>query len=368
MRRWTGFGPAAITLATALACSGGTATETAVPVPETPPPTPSKVGETIGSVAWFETSGPQCQWQVHDFLTRTPPIVEPVAGRTLAVLDAPCPDAGGVGFFVNPTKDRAIVWIGGDVDWIAWQADLTTGAATRLPVRKDAKSFGFAGDGSVLAFGYDMSEPLKEGWNHVFHFEGREIPSEIQDGLPALAIAWKLEGDQWKAVEAKPTSTGWDYAQEETGLDAYRLAAGVRSADIVGQFNGEVPWTPADENTGKKLTSLAHIPPDFADGEWQVVKQDGKYLAWYAFNAEFLVSSAPAYWDRGNGWEALPDLPYKVGDGVDYAWKGRLVMVTQYGQTPMFWDTATGALVASSPRASTATFWPPTDPVRSRGE
>ena len=83
----------------------------------------------------------------------------------------------------------------------------------------------YSGDSEALAPSGDAGGlfwDMKEGWSKVFHFEGKEYPSEIMDGLPALTVAWKLDGEKWTSVEVKTTSTGWDLAADRIhGLHGY---------------------------------------------------------------------------------------------------------------------------------------------------
>lgn len=229
-----------------------------------------------------------------------------------------------------------------------------TGQAQALPLPAFAlEDFGVGPAGEVLVLSLDEVDDaaVKAGTTTV---DGEPFKLEpVEDGLVALAFAWRLERGAWARVETAQTTTGWDYGRG-VGQLAVNETLGARSTELLRTLAGALDGP--DAATLEKLKGLA---PAVGEGDWAVLGPFGERAFVWTVMGEFphttghlVFEAEPASKATGAGFTA--------GELVAVKREGPFVLLSSghAGAHPRLYDARTKALLFSSDTARAATFWP----------
>ncbi|MFN3430008.1 MAG: hypothetical protein ACK46X_08645 [Candidatus Sericytochromatia bacterium] len=278
-----------------------------------------------------------------------------------------------------PGGRQALVWLN---DWEhaapakAWTVALPTGAAASLPLPGpgELKKLGFDNAGRLTALTLidadDKGGPTlkQDPRGSILTFEGRRYQQPPgQEGMPALAIAYRREGASWKRTEIKLTTTGWDYAMGIRALDAAN-ALTPDSTDMREEKDLDAVQDPA------LMKRLGGLDPNVAtpdDGEWAKLTTPGGPVFIWRESGEFLHSSNLLAWGPASkptriaGLEFKHSSPHVYRQGapnlrlVSVNLRGNHMLVTDSdGAFPRLFDTLTKKRVPVFEGAVGASFWP----------
>lgn len=336
----------------------------AAPKPAAPAPVPTPAPITDATLSFVEDSRDgKCRWE-----QQTPP-GEP---RTVFTVSAQCSDVklawsadGKEGLIHVAAQDE-------DGKPGTWRVDLATGKGTPLPLPSlgTLGALGFDSQGRPLALMEDvisledlLPAHLKvvktgEGEKETKEilFEGKRYPM-AQDGLPGLAHAFRLEGGEWKRIETKDTSYGWDYAADVRALDAYdaigptpeKLEAAAREA-----------LKPVAEDA-PELAQLNAVQQTSDTGNWkQLETLGGPLYAWESQDGEFPVLSMPVRVKGAKGLIEPEGLDLR--EAISVSTRGEWVLFRGQGSedehVARLWNVKTNKLVTSRIANTWVTFWP----------
>lgn len=243
----------------------------------------------------------------------------------------------------------------------AFVVDLATGKASPVPLpsfeRQELQELGVDSAGQVFAFFEEaLSEAVLEQKSVTVDGQAFDL-TVFEEGLPALAHAYRFEKGQWTRAEVKATTTGWDYALGVQALDAHGKL-GARSVELSSAH------AQGDAVTGAALAKLKPLQPKKAkgddDGHWIFLGAGGqRFYAWeisgeFAYTTGLLAAGEPP--------KPLPRLGFTDGDLVAVRTSGPFVLVTAagVGAHPRLYRMPAGELVYSSDGARAVTFWPTT--------
>lgn len=278
-----------------------------------------------------------------------------------------------------PGGRQALVWLN---DWehasppMAWTVPLPAGTATALPLPSvgELKKLGFDKAGRLIALTLidadDKGGPTlkQDPKGSVLTFEGKRYQQPAgQEGMPALAIAYRREGASWKRTEIKLTTTGWDYAMETRALDA----ANTLTPDSTDLREEKDLDAVQDPGLMKRLSALDPKVATPDDGEWARLTTPGGPVFIWREAGEFLHSSNLLAWGpaakptRIAGLEFKHSSPHVYRQGapnlrlVSVTLRGNLMLVTDGdGAYPRLFDTVTRKRVPVFEGAVGASFWP----------
>jgi hypothetical protein len=190
--------------------------------------------------------------------------------------------------------------------------------------------------------------------------------AEEQEGLPALAHAYKIDKDgQRKRVEARGTSQGGGMSAGVDVLDASG-GQGLKSIELLESHlrGGEA----VDEAQRAKL--LAFVPAPLVEkvktaglpeeAEWGRGRTSaGAFYVWQ-ITGDTTHTTGHLVFEVGGQLSPAKDLGFTDGDLVAVNTRGPFLLVASehVGSHPRLYDLSTGKLVFRSDTARATTFWP----------
>lgn len=217
------------------------------------------------------------------------------------------------------------------------------------------RELGIDSSGAVLAL---MEQAVPDDAKGTFVAAGQIFDlSALKEGLRVVVHAYRREGSDWKRLESKVSTVGWDYGLGVKELEAHgRL--GPRSTELTASHaQGDI----AEEAALPGLMALAPKDAGPDDGQWIFVGAGGTRVYVWEISGEFahttglIALSAPAP-------KRLPKLGFTDGDLVALNTSGAHLLVSgsHVGTHPRLYELPAGRLVFSSDSARAATFWPTT--------
>lgn len=278
-----------------------------------------------------------------------------------------------------PGGRQALVWLN---DWehaapaTAWTVLLPAGTATALPLPTvgELKKLSYDKAGRLTALTLidadDKGGPTlkQDPKGSILTFEGKRYQQPAgQEGIPALAIAYRREGASWKRTEIKLTTTGWDYAMETRALDV----ANTLTPDSTDLREEKDLDAVQDPGLMKRLSALDPKVATPDNGEWAKLTTPGGPVFIWRESGEFLHSSNLLAWGpatkptRIAGLEFKHSSPHVYRQGapnlrlVSVNLRGNHMLVTDGdGAYPRLFDTVTRKRVPVFEGAVGASFWP----------
>lgn len=191
----------------------------------------------------------------------------------------------------------------------------------------------------------------------VVSFEGKSYPlGEGVEGLPGLALAYRLEEGAWKLLEAKGSGFGSDLAPGPAVLDTVKTLQPVANASV---SSDRMVGDTASDEAKKKLD--AAFPGQDESGEWMQLSTPGGTVYYRgSMGGEFLYPSVPLAWEQGGKLVEVEGVLAKRDDFLGIQTEGTFLMVANYGDphSVQVWDTKTKERVLSTEGASAPAFWP----------
>ncbi|AKJ04083.1 hypothetical protein ATI61_101822 [Archangium gephyra] len=333
----------------------------AAPAPDkvsSPTPTPEPI--TGPALSYLKPVDPErCAWMRRPLSSAEP--------TTLFTFDAAC---SGSELSWSPDLQRGLVFnqpTGEGARPRLWRVDFAakTGSPVELkglpggmgaqgahtPVIAKA---GFDAQGRPMALVYVVPELKKEQDGEPFiTFEGERYPAKGIEGTPALALAYRQEGADWKRFEAKVVSSETDSVDV---LDAARLPG-------PNPFMADsLPGQKASESAARMLK--AALPPRDKFGQWMALTTPGGTLFYRAERLEKEDTpspSAPVRWEQDGKLVELEGLMAKEGDPLVLRLRGDLLVINVLGEgsrSAHVYDTRTKKNLASVQDVDLATLWP----------
>jgi hypothetical protein len=254
-----------------------------------------------------------------------------------------------------------------------WRVDFTTKAGkpvslAGLPGGEGAQTVdkpfiskvGFDTEGRVVALVSDVytKRPFEKGpdGQSIISFEGERYPVKQGEGLPGLAMAYRLEGAAWKRSEVKASAYG---AEDAPGIDA--LSVKLRSVKALVVFD-ELPGQEAAGGAVAKLDEA--LPGQDASGKWMSLPTPGGALHYRGTRdpeEDSLYPSAPVRWEQEGKLVELEGLTAKPGDRLGFQVQGDLLLVFVLGEetrSAHVLDSRTKKSLVAASAIESATFWP----------
>ena len=243
----------------------------------------------------------------------------------------------------------------------AFEVELAGGAVTSvpLPTTDRVHELAYGASGTLYVFS-EQELPKATGKVSV---RGTMLDfTDLGDGVPAAALAFKRTTTGWVLASVTRTTTGWDYAAG-WGAAPETQGIGPRSYDLLAAHIDTSEVT--DRATKAALERIAK-PTDDRDGWIQAAP--GLY-AWQ-ITGEFSYTTGRIAWGTGSAVKPLPELGFTGGELVAIQTRGNYLLVAgaHAGAFPRLYDLQTKKLVFGSETARAVTFWPTASSSASAGD
>jgi hypothetical protein len=228
--------------------------------------------------------------------------------------------------------------------------------ALPLPGVGKLAEVGFLKDGSVMALTIHEVKTEEDRHGRAYtDFEGKRYSRDANaEGQPLLAHAWRLEGEHWKRVETVMSSSGWDYAAEETQLKAYQALQYRAAQDLEATPpNQEVK----DPRTRAALGALVPRLQPLTD--WLRLEGPNPPVYTWSVTGEFVHATGPVVFG-GPKLALAPRAPWGPRDVIAAMRRGSYLLLasTHAGTHPRLYDLRTRKLIYSDDVGRDAVFWP----------
>jgi len=327
------------------------------------------------TLSLLEPTDAGCEWRT----------MEPLSGATTALATLPG-SCVGARIMWSPDTSKALVWFDPEhLTHSAYSANFASKPAFADAPRDEAarsrlfavdvrsgevkplvmppvsevqqlEELGLGADGVPLAFFTETPRKLDAGAKSL-EADGQSFDlSEIHEGAPTIARAFRFADGGWSRFETKLTTTGWDYALGASALDSYSKA-GPRSTQLSTSMNGGDSAEEKEVEALKKLTPPKAAPDD---GAWIFVGAGGARVYVWQVSAEFAITTGLIA--TGMPPATLPQLGFTDGDLVALRTSGPFVLVTasDVGTHPRLYQLPAAKRVFASDSARAVTFWPTT--------
>lgn len=239
-----------------------------------------------------------------------------------------------------------------------YEITLATGQARRLPPFPAPDPLEFLGvvDGSIYGF---TTHPLPDAKGVVDYLGATLDFTQINEGEPAAAIAYREVNGAWELAQVTNTTTGWDYAMGYAAVDLAGKAAPESETLLTGRTE---PMEIAETAVVKALAPLSPIPPKSDEYDRWYTAVPGKYpvYAWMV-TGEFTYATGLLVWrDLRGELVAVPKLDASASDIVSITpFGGDYILVTnsRTGTHPRVYNIVGRHLVLSSDQARAAMPW-----------
>ncbi|AKJ04082.1 hypothetical protein ATI61_101823 [Archangium gephyra] len=254
-----------------------------------------------------------------------------------------------------------------------WRVDFTTKSgkrlalvglpvlATRGPDKPFIEQVGFDAQGRPVAlvsniYANRKLEKDKSGKRFIL-FENQRYPVEKSVSSPGLALAYRLEGSDWKRFETKVSTYEPETAPGINALDAAKALAPVPAPLPEG-----TPGQEASESAAKMLD--AALPQQDKASKWMALPTPGGTLLYRGavdYSDESFYPAAPARWEQDGKLVELAGLKAKDGDRLGFQLQDGLLIIFVLGEDSRsvhVYDTRTKKNLASVQGVESAAFWP----------
>ncbi|HZH75308.1 MAG TPA: hypothetical protein VEY88_04700 [Archangium sp.] len=314
-----------------------------------PAPAPASASEP--SLTYLKPVGPtKCEWVRQPLPSGAP--------TTLFTFDAACrrtevswsPNGKEGLVHSSPRGESERVW---RVDFAA-----KTGKPlelTGLPDKSSIARVGFDAQGRVVMLLHASLEPEEgQGGEQFITFEGQRYPvaADDKEGY-GIALAYRLEGADWKRFETKATGS-------YTRLDANK------SIHDPGPSQTEMPGQAASESAVRMLN--AALSPKDKFGKWMALPTPGGTLYYRAMQEDADGTESPkgpVRWEQDGKLVELEGFTATADNTVIFQLRGDLLVINVLGGTPTAYafDTRAKKNLASVKDVGVpVTLWP--EPAR----
>jgi hypothetical protein len=274
------------------------------------------------------------------------------ARHDLLTFGAPCDDAEVAW---NAASSEGLIFVPGPAR--GWRVDLASGKASGVAftgITAEATEAGFDAGGAIIALVGREESKLQSHKKHgkkVFAVDGATVTDQGgADGIHGVALAYRLDGDRWKRVEAKFTTFGWDYA---AGVHAVEIAGKLGPTSISLEEDrgkwGEVKKEDAHTAELEKLRASGD------EGMWAKLESPAGTVFFYEESAEISYPAMPVRWLDGDKLAELPGLDLD-GAIVINVKEGHL-LIKKGGEVRLYNLRGKKKLFAAGNTLS-AVFWP----------
>lgn len=235
--------------------------------------------------------------------------------------------------------------------------------AARGPDKPFIEHLGFDAQGRLVALVsniYANREPQKDkSGNRFIFFENQRYPVEKSASSPGLALAYRLEGSEWKRFETKVSTYEPETAPGINALDAAKSLASVPTPHPLPEGT---PGQEASESAARMLD--AALPQQDKASKWMALPTPGGTLLYRGavdYSDESFYPAAPARWEQDGKLVELAGLKAKDGDRLGFQLRDGLLIIFVLGEgsrSAHVYDTRTKQRLASAQDVEFATLWP----------
>jgi hypothetical protein len=331
----------------------------------TPAPAPPAAPAASATLAYLVPQDPErCDW-----VRRALPAGEPT---TLFTFNAAC-DRSMVSWSPDTKEGLIFTWPSGEGEVPrAWRVDFAARSGKPLdlkglpgagvagnPDTPSIDQIGFDAQGrpvAILSDVYVSRKPKKgPGGKTFLTFEKDRYPVEEGEGVPGLALAYRLEDGGWKRIETKASTFETDISLGTDALETVKTLVSLTKASP----SREMPGDTAPEGDVPKLNTA--FPGLDESGEWMAMSTPGGTLYFRGEQGgEYLFPSPPVSFEQDGKLVALDGLLAKNGDILNLRLQDSLLLADIHANTraAQVWDTRTKALLLTVEDAVAAAFWP----------
>jgi hypothetical protein len=308
------------------------------------------------ALSYLKTVSPErCEW-----------IRQPLpagAPTTLLAFDAPC---GRARLSWSPKGKEGLVFSSPQSEGAPpriWRVDFTTKTGKPLelkglPDKSSLGRVGFDAQGNLVALVAVESSRVEKGKGkeRFITFEGQRYPVTQTEGKPGLALAYRMEGADWKRFETKVSAFG----EDAPGLGV--LEASKAIPQQTPTLFGELPGQKASESAARMLD--AAIPGLEESGRWMSLSTPGGTLHYRGaldYEEDTFYPSTPVRWEQDAKLVELEGLPVKNGTSLDLRTRDELLLIFVVGEQPRsahVFDTRTKKNLLSVKGIDSPTLWP----------
>lgn len=235
--------------------------------------------------------------------------------------------------------------------------------ATRGPDKPFIEQLGFDAQGRPVALVSNIYANRKlqkdKSGNAFIFFENQRYPVEKSVSSPGLALAYRLEGSDWKRFETKVSAYEPETAPGLNALDAAKSLAAVPAPNPLPE------GTPGQEASESAVRMLdAAVPQQDKASKWMALPTPGGTLLYRGavdYSDESFYPAAPARWEQDGKLAELAGLTAKDGDRLGFQLRNDLLIVFVLGEdsrSAHVYDTRTKKNLAPLEDVEMATFWP----------
>ncbi|MFY0580493.1 hypothetical protein ACN28S_45225 [Cystobacter fuscus] len=237
---------------------------------------------------------------------------------------------------------------------------LPGGMGAQGPDKPFIEKVGFDAQGHPVALVSDVyvERPLEKGkgGEQFIPFEGQRYPVPHGEGSPGLALAYRLEGADWKRFEVKASVFEAANAPGVSALDAAKSLSFIQSPTPANVLPGKE----ASESATRMLD--AALPGQDESGKWMALSTPGGTLLYRASNPgdDSLQPTAPVRWEQEGKLVELEGLTAKDGQRIGLQLQGGLLVVNVLSETsPAYvFDTRTKKNLVAVTQAESVALWP----------
>jgi hypothetical protein len=333
-----------------------------------PAPAPTPAPASAPALSYLKPAGPEkCEWVRQPLPSGAP--------TRVFTFDAACAQSE---LAWSPNGKEGLVFYRPEAEGAQpriWRVDFTAKSGKRvelkgLPVlaaRGTDKPFieqlGFDAQGRLVALVSDIyanRKPQKDkSGNRFILFENQRYPVEKSASSPGLALAYRLEGSDWKRFETKVSTYEPETAPGINALDAAKSLASIPTPNPLPEGT---PGQEASESTTKMLD--AALPQQDKASKWMALPTPGGTLLYRGavdYSDESFYPAAPARWEQDGKLVELAGLKAKDGDRLGFQLQDGLLILFVLGEdsrSAHVYDTRTKKNLASVQGVELATFWP----------
>ena len=191
--------------------------------------------------------------------------------------------------------------------------------------------------------------PETEIHQGVLHFEGKDYPAKVNDGLMAMAfsLVWKEKDKAWVKSEVDATDTGADYSRGVSNLKVHS-ELGPRTSTLLS-------LQPAGDEV-KDPALLAQLKK-YGDGQW--IRLQGTDILVWEVSIEFVWSTGRIFFVQDGKVQPLPELKTTAGDLIAPMVEPPYLLLTSgNGRALKVYDLRSHSLIFSAPKSQASSFWP----------
>jgi hypothetical protein len=284
--------------------------------------------------------------------------LKPVGSRRCEWVRQPLPSGEPTGFTFEGACDESL---------LSWSPAGTEGLVFNFMVHEGPRPRAWRVD-----FATNRGEPLKleglpgraEGGDSektvlrrvALDAQGRPVALLSAEGPPGLALAYRLEGTDWKRIETKVGSSG----SESPGIDVLDAAQALPVQTLF--LFGDPPGQEASAEAARRLDTA--LPGQEPSGKWMSLSTPGGKLHYRSMmdpDDETFFPSAPVRWEQDGQLVEVKGLTARPGDRLGFQLRRGLLLIyvlAEETRSAHVYDPRTKQRLVFVKDIDSATLWP----------